>query len=205
VVLIILDKWQMQRKKVCLAPKIICFIVEISVRIFQCIDIYWWAQSTGILSRMHSPRRVVLLYSSKETSCRVEKWKSHLQAEAHIVWEVVRSDARSVLLPFRKCSIWNLYFVEIVKFREMIEQRIERQDPPLTAIPDEHKPLIVKLAQERWTCNMMADVHCYWILYLVRRVSFRLRSISAPNFCHLSTRTLSLHAKTYQLLCLFLW
>ncbi|KAG2157432.1 hypothetical protein DEU56DRAFT_764608 [Suillus clintonianus] len=37
---------------------------------------------------------------------------------------------------------------EIVKFREMIEQRIERQDPPLTAIPDEHKPLIVKLAQE---------------------------------------------------------
>ncbi|KAG1891349.1 hypothetical protein F4604DRAFT_409243 [Suillus subluteus] len=37
---------------------------------------------------------------------------------------------------------------EIVKFREMIEQRIERQEPPLTAIPDEHKPLIVKLAQE---------------------------------------------------------
>ncbi|KAG2365759.1 hypothetical protein BDR07DRAFT_1607316 [Suillus spraguei] len=37
---------------------------------------------------------------------------------------------------------------EIVKFREMIEQRIQRQDPPLTAIPDEHKPLIVKLAQE---------------------------------------------------------
>ncbi|KAG1756444.1 uncharacterized protein EDB91DRAFT_1212997 [Suillus paluster] len=37
---------------------------------------------------------------------------------------------------------------EIVKFREMIEERIERQDPPLTVIPDEHKPLIVKLAQE---------------------------------------------------------
>ncbi|KAG2061654.1 hypothetical protein BDR06DRAFT_925552 [Suillus hirtellus] len=37
---------------------------------------------------------------------------------------------------------------EIVKFREMIEQRIESQDPPLTSIPDEHKPLIVKLAQE---------------------------------------------------------
>ncbi|KAG2158454.1 uncharacterized protein EDB93DRAFT_670725 [Suillus bovinus] len=37
---------------------------------------------------------------------------------------------------------------EIVQFREMIEQRIARQDPPLTAIPDEHRPLIVKLAQE---------------------------------------------------------
>ncbi|KAJ8597869.1 hypothetical protein M405DRAFT_778944 [Rhizopogon salebrosus TDB-379] len=37
---------------------------------------------------------------------------------------------------------------EIVKFREMIEQRLDRQDPPLAAIPDEHKSLIVKLAQE---------------------------------------------------------
>jgi hypothetical protein len=31
----------------------------------------------------------------------------------------------------------------------MIERRIERQDPPLAAIPDEHKSLVVKLAQER--------------------------------------------------------
>ncbi|KIJ69338.1 hypothetical protein HYDPIDRAFT_105932 [Hydnomerulius pinastri MD-312] len=37
---------------------------------------------------------------------------------------------------------------EIVKFREMLDQRVESQDQPLTSIPDEHKPLIVKLAQE---------------------------------------------------------
>ena len=39
---------------------------------------------------------------------------------------------------------------EIVKFREMLEQRIERRDPPLTACPDEHRPLIAKLANERY-------------------------------------------------------
>jgi hypothetical protein len=32
----------------------------------------------------------------------------------------------------------------------MLEQRIERQDPPLTVYPDEHKPLIAKLANERY-------------------------------------------------------
>ncbi|KAG6844724.1 hypothetical protein H0H87_004344 [Tephrocybe sp. NHM501043] len=37
---------------------------------------------------------------------------------------------------------------EIVQFREMIEERIKQQGPPLTAIPDEHRPLIVKLAHE---------------------------------------------------------
>ncbi|KAF9227860.1 hypothetical protein BS17DRAFT_877944 [Gyrodon lividus] len=37
---------------------------------------------------------------------------------------------------------------EIVKFREMLEQRVQNQDQPLTSIPDEHQPLIVKLAQE---------------------------------------------------------
>ncbi|KAG6831301.1 hypothetical protein H0H92_011508 [Tricholoma furcatifolium] len=37
---------------------------------------------------------------------------------------------------------------EIVRFREMLEGRIKRQDPPLIAIPDEHRPLIVKLAHE---------------------------------------------------------
>ncbi|KAF8655980.1 hypothetical protein AX16_002840 [Volvariella volvacea WC 439] len=37
---------------------------------------------------------------------------------------------------------------EIVNFREMIEQRIRDQEPPLIVFPDEHKPLIAKLAHE---------------------------------------------------------
>ncbi|KZP20865.1 hypothetical protein FIBSPDRAFT_1044651 [Athelia psychrophila] len=37
---------------------------------------------------------------------------------------------------------------EIIRFREMLENRISRRDPPLPAIPDEHKPLIAKLAHE---------------------------------------------------------
>ncbi|KIK06499.1 hypothetical protein K443DRAFT_674158 [Laccaria amethystina LaAM-08-1] len=37
---------------------------------------------------------------------------------------------------------------EIVKFREMLEGRIEKQQPPLDVIPDEHQPLIAKLAHE---------------------------------------------------------
>ncbi|KAF9246469.1 chromatin assembly factor 1 subunit A-domain-containing protein [Melanogaster broomeanus] len=37
---------------------------------------------------------------------------------------------------------------EIVKFREMLDQRVQNQDQPLASVPDEHKPLIVKLAQE---------------------------------------------------------
>jgi len=44
------------------------------------------------------------------------------------------------------------HFSEIVKFREMLERRIERRDPPLTTCPDEHKPLIAKLANERYAC-----------------------------------------------------
>ncbi|KAH7912148.1 hypothetical protein BJ138DRAFT_1172111 [Hygrophoropsis aurantiaca] len=37
---------------------------------------------------------------------------------------------------------------EIVGFRDMLEQHIQKQQPPLTSIPDEHKPLIAKLAHE---------------------------------------------------------
>ncbi|KAH7924570.1 hypothetical protein BV22DRAFT_498652 [Leucogyrophana mollusca] len=37
---------------------------------------------------------------------------------------------------------------EIVGFRDMLEQRIQKQEPPLTSIPDEYKPLIAKLAHE---------------------------------------------------------
>ena len=45
------------------------------------------------------------------------------------------------------------FSTEIVKFREMLEDRINQQSPPLTAFPDEHRPLIAKLAHERF-------VHC---------------------------------------------
>ncbi|CDO70716.1 hypothetical protein BN946_scf184798.g31 [Trametes cinnabarina] len=37
---------------------------------------------------------------------------------------------------------------EIVKFREMLEQRLEAKEPPLSAIPEEHKPVIAKLVHE---------------------------------------------------------
>ncbi|EMD38595.1 hypothetical protein CERSUDRAFT_94126 [Gelatoporia subvermispora B] len=37
---------------------------------------------------------------------------------------------------------------EIVKFRTMLEERIRRQEPPLTTIPEEHKPLIAKYVHD---------------------------------------------------------
>ncbi|KAI0637175.1 hypothetical protein C8Q77DRAFT_1190004 [Trametes polyzona] len=37
---------------------------------------------------------------------------------------------------------------EIVKFREMLEQRLEAKEPPLDSIPDEHRPVIAKLVHE---------------------------------------------------------
>ncbi|KAH9952186.1 hypothetical protein B0H21DRAFT_17436 [Amylocystis lapponica] len=37
---------------------------------------------------------------------------------------------------------------EIVKFREMIEERMERKASPLSAVPDEHRPLVAKLVHE---------------------------------------------------------
>lgn len=42
---------------------------------------------------------------------------------------------------------------EIVKFREMLDSRVRSQDQPLTSIPEEHKPLIVKLALERYAIH----------------------------------------------------
>jgi len=44
---------------------------------------------------------------------------------------------------------------EIVKFREMLDSRVQSQDQPLTSIPEEHKPLIVKLALERYAVDPM--------------------------------------------------
>ncbi len=38
---------------------------------------------------------------------------------------------------------------EIVKFREMLEERLAAKESPLTAVPDEHKPVIAKLVHER--------------------------------------------------------
>ncbi|KAI0721577.1 hypothetical protein C8T65DRAFT_799984 [Cerioporus squamosus] len=37
---------------------------------------------------------------------------------------------------------------EIVKFREMLEERLASKQPPLNTIPDEHKPVIAKLVHE---------------------------------------------------------
>ncbi|KAI0336329.1 hypothetical protein GY45DRAFT_1315657 [Cubamyces sp. BRFM 1775] len=37
---------------------------------------------------------------------------------------------------------------EIVKFREMLEHRLEVKEPPLDMVPDEHKPVIAKLVHE---------------------------------------------------------
>lgn len=39
---------------------------------------------------------------------------------------------------------------EIVKFRGMVEQRIQNQEPPLQSIPQEYLSLIAKLGHERW-------------------------------------------------------
>jgi len=39
--------------------------------------------------------------------------------------------------------------IEIVAFRTMLEERIRKQEPPLTNFPEQHKPLVAKLAHER--------------------------------------------------------
>ena len=52
-------------------------------------------------------------------------------------------------LRFPQFSTHILLRAEIVKFREMMDNRVRDASGPLTTIPDENKPLIVKLAQER--------------------------------------------------------
>lgn len=42
-----------------------------------------------------------------------------------------------------------LVALEIVKFREMLEDRIARQAGGLPVLPEEYKPVIAKLAHER--------------------------------------------------------
>ena len=39
---------------------------------------------------------------------------------------------------------------EIVKFREMLEERLAAKESPLPTVPDEHKPVIAKLVHERY-------------------------------------------------------
>jgi hypothetical protein len=67
----------------------------------------------------------------------------------------VRDFARSVAVRYRDVIKPHLFLPEIVKFREMIEQRLERHEPPLPAIPDEHKPVIAKLAHERYVPTVL--------------------------------------------------
>lgn len=43
---------------------------------------------------------------------------------------------------------------EIVRFREMLEDRLSSKQPPLNAVPDEHKPVIAKLAHERFASRL---------------------------------------------------
>jgi hypothetical protein len=40
--------------------------------------------------------------------------------------------------------------LEIIKFREMLEDRNAKRAVALTAIPDEYKPVIAKLVHERY-------------------------------------------------------
>lgn len=48
-----------------------------------------------------------------------------------------------------RCHYWKHTLVEIVKFREMLEQRLEEKQSPLETISDDFLPLIAKLVQER--------------------------------------------------------
>ncbi|KAI0831100.1 hypothetical protein BC628DRAFT_1352269 [Trametes gibbosa] len=52
---------------------------------------------------------------------------------------------RQKILSFEKMSET---MQDIVKFRDMLEQRLQAKEPPLTHVPDEHKPVFAKLVQE---------------------------------------------------------
>ena len=52
--------------------------------------------------------------------------------------------------PMILTSMMRISIPEIVNFRGMLEQRLERHDTPLTDIPDDYKPVIAKLAHERF-------------------------------------------------------
>ena len=66
---------------------------------------------------------------------------------------------------------------EIIQFREMIEERIERKEEALAAIPDEHRPLIAKLTQERYV-----DLYPIVTLRLLQRFQTIMRWLTiAPS------------------------
>lgn len=66
-----------------------------------------------------------------------------------------------VCLALWTITVVSKFSAEIVKFREMLEDRINQQLPPLTAFPDEHRPLIAKLAHERFVFIELCGI---WLL-----------------------------------------
>ena len=47
-------------------------------------------------------------------------------------------------------------FLEIVRFREMLEERLSGKELPLSVVSDEHKPVIAKLVHERCVAPLVA-------------------------------------------------
>lgn len=61
---------------------------------------------------------------------------------------------------FAHASQWRVRafdHAEIVKFREMLEQRLEAKEPPLSKVPEEHMRVIAKLVHERYAFNLVED------------------------------------------------
>lgn len=48
-------------------------------------------------------------------------------------------------------------YAEIVKFREMLEQRLEAKEHPLSKVPEEHKRVIAKLVHERYAFSLVEE------------------------------------------------
>ena len=66
----------------------------------------------------------------------------------------------------------------------MIESRVERQDPPLIAIPNEHKPVIAKLAHERCADFCVLGVCVPWHGTEVLSISDKSITVLAKHIQH---------------------
>jgi hypothetical protein len=80
----------------------------------------------------------------------VQERQGDVQAEMPVIRKTLRDAARYLVEHLdleHSPEEWHLS--EIVKFREMLEQRVERGDPALQAVPEEHQPVIAKLVHER--------------------------------------------------------
>jgi chromatin assembly factor 1 subunit A len=64
-------------------------------------------------------------------------------------------DVRLTREPHLLCLF--LFALDIVRFREMLEQRLKQQESPLDVFPDEHRPLIAKLCHERFGNNHLTN------------------------------------------------